>query len=262
MILVLGSFITIIGLMPSEFYAVQPGISTNVGQDKLVVDYFDAHNITLYKSTWAFNITWDEEVHLDDVPVTNERLTASWNYYSAADSGMFPGPDRALTVSHDGWFSFLGLFGWWTGHRLILDEPYLTLSGGRDFAAQGYMTRTMLLNLATDANSAYYELSCIHVPMKFVVLNWNSSWNLEQSWDNQHLRVLGSYDIDWDAMKPSAWNLLTSLITFQNPALGIPGDFGSILTYVIGLAFWTTTAIIIYTVVTRLFPTIQGGIED
>ena len=120
----------------------------------------------------------------------------------------------------------------------------------------------MLLNLQINENASYFTMECEHLTMNFVVHTYNSSWTLSESWDNGYLTVLASYEIDFDAMKPSAFTLIGQLITFKNPDFGLPGILGEIFNYSFGVAFWIIIAIIIYTLVTRLVPTIQGGIEN
>ena len=95
-----------------------------------------------------------------------------------------------------------------------------------------------------------------------IILKGNGTDTLGDSWDAGVLDYSLNYEIDFEAMKPSAFLLIGQLLTFNNPDFGIPGLFGEIVGYAVSLGIWALIIIISYTVITKLIPTIQGGVEN
>lgn len=241
--------------MPSEFFVYQEEYAPTGGQDQAVVDYFTARNITLYKSTWIFNITFsygDTMEVLEDIPTTDHQI----EFHAQED--IYGGKTVHLRHAYPSWF-----FGLWLDYHYMWNTEAIQ----QRLRSAGH-SNSLIIDwealeiLAIDVNASSFEVTCDHLTMNFVIMNTGDYASLEDSWDNDEISVLSSYEIDFDAMKPSAFTLITQLITFQNPDFGIPGDLGEIVNYSFGIGFWIVTAIIIYTIVTRLIPTIQGGIED
>lgn len=241
--------------MPNDFFEYQADYNPVSGQDQQVVDYFSAHNITLYKSTWIFNITFsygDTMEALEDVPTTDHQI----EFHAQKD--IWGDTTLHLRHAYPSWF-----FGLWLEYHYMFNTPFiqeqLRVAGHSNFLIIDWEAIEIL---AIDANASSFEVTCDHLTMNFVVMNTGDYATLEDSWNNDIISVLSSYEIDFDAMKPSAFTLITQLITFQNPDFGIPGIFGEIVNYIFGIGFWIVIAITIYTIVTKLIPTIQGGIEN
>lgn len=236
-------------MIPNDFYTYQAEYDSLMGQDQEVVDYFTAGNITLYENTWAFNKTrYGGAETLPDVPVVDHQLEFHWEFI------------ELMEVRHafPTWF-----FGFWLDYeRMELIEPDWSRTPGYPISDPANIYKDDLLALERDENASSFTVECEHVIMSFVVMNNGTYANLEAAYDAGEVRVLASYDIDFAAMKPSAFTLLGQLVTFQNPDLGIPGDFGDLLNYGFGVGFWIIIAIAVYTLVTRLLPTIQGGVEN
>ena len=151
-----------------------------------------------------------------------------------------------------------------------MGEPYATTAnydpsdyeiyGGDVYEGVVYWSHLELLEI--NDNASQFEAYCEHVTINFVVLNTGDYADLETSFANGDLSVLTSYDINFEAMQPSAFTLLSQLITFQNPDFGIENDFGDLIEYGMGLGFWICFALLAFTLITRMIPTIQGGLED
>lgn len=252
MFVVLGVFAFLIGTMPSLLFEFQLEYDPPTTQDKEVVDYFTAANITLYENTWAFNITLGTMEALEDTPATGHQVEFHW-----IDSLL----SEYINLRHAEPFIFEE---WLVSHPLPLTQQY-QLIADTDGMHQN-LERYQLLNLEynNDDNSSYWECRCAHLEINFLVFNYNTTAyaDLGASWDAGYLSVYSSYEIDFEGMRPSAFTLIAQLVTFQDPDFGIPGEFGDFLNYGFGLAFWITTAIIIFTIITRLIPTIQGGTEN
>lgn len=262
MVVTLGVFAAIIGLMPGDLIANQPDYVSPLVQSYETVTYFSANNITVYKNTWDFDIDFNTMEFNQSGLADGHRLEFSWKA-----EGSFPLYHDIIYVKH-AYPSPLGDWWLWSNFMPITDR-YRSLAGpaGLPPGLSGFetsaLTKVNLIALQTSDNSSYFECSDGEVTANFVVMNGNTSaWgNLSQSWDGQKLHVLSSFEVDFDAMKPNAWWLIAQLVFFQAPDFGIPGMFGDLLTYIFALGFWATVAIILYTIATRLIPTLTGGVE-
>lgn len=257
MICTLGIFAALIALLPGELIANQPDYVNPSTRDQTVVAYFSANNITLYQNTWSFNISHGATGN----QVQNQSGLPDGHYLQVRWGG-FTGDPIQFRHAYPNW-----LFGW-AGvldyHNLRLTDKYVSILGPTNsYYTSGfpYIYKEQLLLIAGNGNTSTLEVYCEHIQVTFVVMPTNTSQTLSQAWDSDDLTFLMSYGIDFDAMKPSAFTLIGQLVTFQNPELGIPGQFGDLLTYIFGLGFWVVVALIIYTITTRLIPTLQGGIE-
>lgn len=268
MVVALGVFAAIMALLPSQLIAHQTDYVSPATQSQEVVSYFSANNITQFKNTWAFDIEYGTMVSNASGMTNGHRVEFYWLNIGT----VLGGEDAVIYVKH----AFPSPLGdWWLWYNVMgLIEPYKTKAGSPAYFWIGpnsidgniqdrAIEKPMLVRLQTSANASYFEVSDGEITSNFVVMNGNQTayGNLTQSWDGHKLHVLSSYEIDWDAMKPNAWWLLAQMVTFQAPDLGIPGQFGELLTYIFGLGFWVVVAIIIYTIATRLLPTLRGGVE-
>jgi len=224
--------------MPTDFKLL--GVGANV-QDKQVADYFSANNVTIYNSTKSFNLTEGEEYQFDFGLGDDEKVEFNWNY------GLLE--VRHLTKVFFGW--------WWAWHILEIQEPWL--SKGNVGAGKGSLTKEGLLLLFNeDYNASYYECRCSHISLKIFVMTYDQSWTLEESWDNDKLQFMISYDIDWTATGTSMWNVMGQLMSFSNPDLGVPGVGGTILNIGVGGALWACIVILFFALITSVIPFIGG----
>lgn len=256
MFIVMGCFAALIGLMPVGFYQNQIGYVTPTTQDQTVVDYFSANNITVYSVSWSGTLTFPNVIANQSGLPDGHSIEIHWE--NAAVNNWFTGQIEANVPAIFFRHVFPGSILWviptpWPDYESMNIKE--TPSGW-----YSYLNRAEFLSFSNN-NTVRLSASCSHASINAVFLPKNSTTTLEQSWDAGEMKVLVSYGIDWDSMKPSAWGLITQLVTFQKPSLGIPGDFGSFISYAFGLGFWITIAIIVYTIVTRLIPTLQGGVE-
>jgi hypothetical protein len=255
----LGIFFILISAMPGELIAMQPEYNAPNIKDKEVASYYSANNITMYAQSWSGYLTLGNMISNDSGLPNDNRVEVHF----IADASNY----LEFRHAYPSW-----LFGLWTDYHLMkVQEPYLSKIIG--FSHPGvFMINPMdgywifkeeLVALETSANSSIFVVACEHITENFVILPYNSSYaTLEDSFNAGKIHVLSSYEIDFDAMKPSAWMLITQLLTFQSPDLGLPGDAGLIINYVMGVGIWAAIVLIFYTVITRVIPTIQGGLED
>lgn len=249
----LGTFSILLMFMPTEFYQNLTGYSGASAQDKEVVSYFDAHGMTVYNQTLALDnetnpfLEYGSSQSFDYGLPEGQKLEFWWDVEYGRP--MFE-------IRHTN----PGLFGWWTEHHsLIIQEPYKSQAGLGDIPSPLGLEKQHLVNLWNeDYNACYAEWKCNHILLKAFVFPYNETKTIGESWDDGYLGIYTSYNINWDAIKPSAWSLLTSLLLFQAPELGLEGMGGSILSYLIGLVLWSSIAILAFAILTSLIPFISG----
>jgi len=241
-------FAALLAYMPADFRIL--GIEADV-QDKEVVDFFNAQNVTMYNNTLSVNLTYGESQQFSFGLPEGQELEFWWDYYVA-----WPNQDffqlRHLTDDLWGW--------WWGWHLLTLTEPFwsrTSLKSGIGLTKQG-----VLELFDEDKNYTYCEWSCSHSKVKLFILTANQSWTLAESWDNGKLKLFTSYNIDWTATGTSMWGVMGELLAFQNPALGIPGIGGEILAKGFGGGLWACIAILFYALITSVIPFVSGWTGD
>lgn len=260
----IGLFGFLVGLMPSEFFTNQPDYSAPTNQNRIVITYLSANNLTVYSQTFVADLTYPDGYAYNQSGLPDDhRVEIFWD-----DDGTILLEYPKLYFRH----AFPGVLGnLWLDHGpMEIQEPYYTLMGEPEhdytlypnFHSNKGIDRTQLLRLCSDGNSSYFVTSDGVITQNFVVMNPGTYESLAAAWDDGNLTVLSSYEMDFEAMKPNAFSLIAQLVTFQNPDFGIPGMFGEILTTGLSLAFWIVIAIIIYSVITGLIPTIRGGVES
>jgi hypothetical protein len=264
MMVTLGIFAALIAAMPGELIAKQPEYTGPTTQNKEVVAAFSAYDITVYKYTWVFNITTNT---MQSQPLNYSGTNfIEFHWDKMYTSMFFEHEPIGITVRHAYQDYFLWIIPTGLGyHFLDLTDPSKSnaqLTPFPDVGLLKYFLRKENLLALQQGNGSYFEVACEHFKANFLVSSTSNSSSLAQSWDAGQLHVLSSYEIDFDAMKPSAWQLMAQLVTFKKPDLGIPGDAGSLLSYMLGIGFWITIALLIYTLVTRILPWIRGGLED
>lgn len=261
-VLTVSLFTVLFALMPTDFFIYQTDYEVPTTTNKEVIDYFDANNITVYAQSWAFDLNYPGYAYNESGLVDGHRVEVFWE-----DRGSI-GEYKILYFKH----AFPGVLGdWWLDSAYMsVQEPYLTLMGEGDEVPAGgvpitaSIDKTQLLRLSENSNSSYIIVSDGGggVTQNFIIMNPGNYSSLSAAWDAGVLHFLSSYEVDFDAMKPNAFTIISQLVTFQNPDFGLPGLIGEIVGYGISLAFWIIIVLLIYTIVTGLIPTIRGGVEN
>jgi len=243
-----GLFATLITFMPSEF--LRWGVEAKY-QDKEAAEFFNAHNVTAYNYTIAFNLTFGES-HTEEFGLPgDEKLEFWWNQFYVMPGvliDMFQ-----LRHTNPSWF-----FGAWREHhKLKVEEPYATKANV--LYPNWGLRREEFLALTDDETQVFYcEFSCEHINAKVGAVPYNASWSMAESWDNGKLKIYVSYKVDWEKTGLNMWTIIWNLLQFRNVELGIPGVGGQIITVAIGLALWACIAIITLALVTAFIPFIPG----
>lgn len=258
--LFLGFFAFLLGTIPNAFFVNTSGYSGASAQDKEVIEYFDAHGMTVYNYTLRLDNSSEPFLHYGEsqkfgfgLP-EDQKIEFWWDFYvGGTPKAQFQ--FVSLQVRH----TSPGLFSWWTNYHILeIDEPYYAKSGML-FPNGNGLSKEGLENLWVDEyDASYFECSCDHIDVKIFVFPYMENLTIGQSWDAHYLGIMTSYSVDWEAMKPSAWNLLTNLLLFQNPQIGLEGLGGEIIAYILGLSLWGCIAILAFAIVTSLVPFISG----
>lgn len=249
--------------MPNDFFENQSEYNLEYAAKKELMEEFEASDLTVYSSIETDSMPYGYS-SIEDAPgapqwetaVAHRFIEVWWSDYG----GAFPGDTGDLEIRdvEQRWF-IVPYYTLLERCNLYVDGVLLEHedNGGNTYS---WLNRDDLTpyedsyNLSITARGSVLSAS--------MILKAVGNYTLGESWDNGELQYSLSYEIDFDAMKPSAFTLIGQLVTFQNPDFGIPGVFGTILTYIIALSIWACIILLAYTIITKLIPTIQGGVEN
>ena len=254
----LGMFSLLFVAIPSSFYANQAWAGGSYFRtDQQVASFFNAHNISVYASSFAHNLTYPEHVTVSGGLPAGNQLEVTWETPSPAMHTRPPYPPYSpfLWISHETQHWFLGLFSWWT---------YDLLS----FTTKGAISRGTLIDKATlvsdfDAtmNGTYYSARC-NDGIQVNILYTSPNATIGDGWDYGHLAFLMSYELNATATSVNMFTLFSQVMTFQAPNLGVPGWFGSLLNSVVAIPIWAITLFLVYKLITGIAPWLSGGSGD
>jgi hypothetical protein len=255
---IVGIFAVLYAAMPLELFLHQADYIPNLVNQEVKAN-FEATDLTVYSSFAQDTMIYDYS-SIGDAPdppqwettLTNRYIEVWWGDEYIPDVGSI---GKTFEVRDTEKRNFI------IDYFVRLEWLDLTIddSAGIDHVGV-FLNRASIEpygsqnNLTLSATGEYLSAS--------LILRANNTDTLLEGWDDGTLGYDLTYELDFEAMKPSAFLLLAQLITFQSPEFGIPGLFGEIISYVFGIAFWAAVALIAYTVVTKLIPTIQGGLEN
>lgn len=247
MFVTLAIFFTTLGLLvasiPAGFFEHQAEIELIGGMDKEVASYFNTLNITAYKSGWDFVLKRDNSnVTSTGLPDENQ-LEVYWKNNTGVAGHDFI---QFIHATHD----WLG----WHGHVTHVQPPY-SANLENDVAVEKHE----MIELSAGGNYSYYEAkSDLGLLLKIIIAPYGSYGTVETSWNAGILRGLISYEVDFEKMKPNAWNLIGDLLFFQNPDFGIPGDVGQLVNGIIGWTMWACIILLAAVFILSFIPTVPG----
>lgn len=244
--------------MPNELFYNQAEYNLVYQSQIEVTEAFEANDIIVYSTTGLDNMTYPYsslENHPDapqfNLTVGDEYIEVWWS-----EGNYFIPQIQVRQVSRTWWggWGYIEYLQWKTVDGIPIEQE----TGYFVSEAEGFTDLTDNWN----GNASIFYVYGESVEVSIMFLPTNSSKTIAEAWDDGEISYLLSYEIDFNAMKPDVFMLIAQLVTFQNPDFGIAGDFGDFLTYILSVIFWISIALIIFTLVTRLIPTIQGGLED
>lgn len=247
--LALGLFALLLGIFPVDFLLYQYDYENTTAQDKTVLAAYDANNLNAYNQTWYFNMTFPSQHNLPDTPSPDHQIECHW----------------IDTILYD-WIEFRhaqpGFMGWYmTHHKLMMAEPYRSQVGFDNTPSVRRIYLNMLETLEGNTASgegAFFEMYCDHVRLTVYVIATEEGKNLTEGWNDGALTVLSTYKIDFESMKGNAWSLITSILMFQSPEIGVSGDWGYVVNGALGLVLWAMIGLLVFAAITSLIPFVPG----
>ena len=254
-IVMFSVFGVLYGAMNIEFFS-PTGFSGVNEVESIIVEEFKAMDMVVYSSQGSDNMTLGYTSITDgpsppnwNTTIENRYLEVWWDNYYVPDVGTV----GVVFQIRD------------TERRSFLGIPYYVAVELLDITIEGehigpYFLRSHLLpyggftQVKIEAKGTYLKAS--------IILKANGTDTLIQSWDNNVLEYVISYEIDFNAMKPSTWQLVGRLLTFQEIDLGLPGELNRILCYIIGVGVSVCVALLILALVTSVIPLISGWRSD
>jgi len=238
----LFSFTLLAATMPSEF--IYAGWEATYGDaDDEVASYYSMHNITMYQQGEEFVSTYPGSDQFDFPGMGSTNKMEFW-----WDDSLYEG--KCFEVRH----LTDEILGFWHGwHRLHFDQTYMSP------AMPWRLFKYDLEQRWDDAlNGSLFWAECDHARLNIIFQPNGTYTDIGDSWDGNELRILTSFEVDWNATSVSAWTVLGNLLTFQSPDLGIPGLTGTVFNTLIAGIFTVIVAILIIKVVQSMIPFIKG----
>lgn len=236
--------------MPSEYFVTS--WETQYQTDKVTADTFTMANLTAYDQAFTIDLEYGTSESYDMGLASGHKIEFQWVY-------GYPGGAQ-ISVRH----TWPGPFGWWTEFELLrIQPPYVYDIEYSDYPialVKADVITNLWENKITNATFAEWAVGGYRANT-FISTN-NASWTIEESWDNQWLNITTSYEVDYNATQINAFNLLSQILFFQAPSLGLGvGVHATIFNAVIAIPIWIMIAILAIKLIQSIIPFITG-IDD
>lgn len=256
-VVVLSMFAVLYAAMPTDYFLYQGEYQTNI-VNKEVEERFEATDLVVYSSFANDTMVFDYS-SLNDAPDAPQWTTALTDRYLEVWWGDEYIPDASITLPKTFEMRDTEKRNFIIDYYVMLEWCDLIFENGTNAGA--FLMQDMLgdygdaQNMTLQAKGSYLSAS--------IILRGNGTSTIDEAWTDGTMAYDITYEIDFEAMKPNAFMLVAKLLTFNSPEFGLPDNFfGEIITYGISITIWIIIAIIAYTVVTKLIPTVQGGIQN
>ena len=252
----------------TEFFVNQPAFELEYKNAIVLKESFEANDLILYSLSGFDNMTYAYSSLYDHPSFPQFNVSAIDRYlevwWSAGDYGVPQIQIRDVSRTWWGGWGYTEKCVW----KTVDNIPLLSNGVPRDFISEEtgeylgtpYVYTDLSDNWNGEASIFYASSSRIQVSIMF--LPTNSSKTITEAWNDDEISYVLSYEINFDAMKPDAWSLVTQLVTFQTVDLGMPEEPNTIFSYLIGVAIWAVTALLIFALITSVIPTISGWRGD
>jgi hypothetical protein len=256
-IVILSLFTVIYAAMPTDYFLYQDAYQGNIVNQE-VQERFEATDLVVYSSFANDTMVFDYS-SINDAPGAPQWKTALDNRYLEVWWGDEVIPDASITLPKTFEIRDTEKRNFIIDYYVMLERCTLYFENGT--SAGAFLMQNILgsygdaLNMTLRVKGSYLSAS--------IILRGNGTQTINEAWTAGTMAYDITYEIDFEAMKPNAFMLLAQILTFNSPDFGLPDNFFSeILTYGISLTLWVIIAILAYTLVTRLIPTVQGGLEN
>jgi len=250
---VLGAFTLLFASMTTDFYANQGTYTASAGTAHTAPSSFDVANVTIYDATGADNMTYPY-TSLTDAPAPPQ-----WT--GALPDGQYlevwwSDDTRPLPPS----LEFRHTTAVWWGYDHVNMLIYYDDGAPVEYTNVVFAST---LETAWDATANASVLTTKSPVTANYLIQYNQSKyvSITDAWNNGELGYEITYQLNLTSTSLSIWGVVSSLLTFNAPALGLTGTAGLIVNGIIAVPFWIITAILIIKLVQSIIPFI-GGTED
>jgi len=214
--------------------------------DKVAAQFFSASNITAFENTNTTYVSYPGSVVVDTGLANGHYIELWWNLVVGIQQfqvrHIWPGP-----------------WGLWTEYEnLMVIEPYRSQLD--DPSIPYFLVRSDLTTFWENVavNTSYCEWHRNGYSAQTFIYPFNDTWTIDQSWVNGYLNVTMGYEINLNASNINAFNLLSQMMTFQSPNIGLTGTANTILNASIAIPLWIMIAILIVKLLQSIIPFIRG----
>jgi hypothetical protein len=249
----LGMFSVLFVALPAAFMAHQEIWEPEYFRtDQEVCDFFNANNITVYDNQASGGLTFNS---YDLLPWgSGKQLSIWWDNYFGVETPY--GNPYCLGISYETQHWLFGYFEYWTSERLHF------ISQSKNSRGDWIIKDELLDDFSTKLNGTLYDARCNSGVQVNILYTGNGTATLEQSWDAGQLAYMISYEFNATASSVNMFTLLGQILTFQAPALGVPGFLGDLMNAMIAIPIYALSAYIVYKLLTGIAPMLSGGGGD
>ena len=264
---IMAVFGLIMANVPTDFTNLQAA-TWMTPTEKIVADYFEASNYTVYSGSAHGNLTASaypySRTDMNTSLSADDFLEFYWQYYDFNDAATYDyeNSSHSIVMRHATQQSFL-TFPYKSSHGLTWK-----LSNGQDLIrsqanyAISYEDIVADWNLTGNNDCVFYGM-CDHFTITLVLVGETAITPMQVFLGGTGtMTYYLSYQVDMSNTGLNLWQLIVSLVGFKPLNLGIGGLGDTLVSGVIGAFMWALVLIILYKVTTGIIPWLSGGSGD
>lgn len=253
----IGLFTVLVAAIPQGFYEYQAELQSSAGIPPEVASRLELANLTVYDTGATDNMVWDYTSLLDSPSPPNYLIAGTTDDFCEIWWSSVIGT-RALQLRHATRKTIPWVYYDYHQMQIYFKNgtriPQMVVGGSSIYKS----TIDAAWDSSSNASAFYGECPHATFSVAFTIHNATRDATIGDAWDYGEMDYFLSYDRNWNATNISGITLLAQLMTFQNPDLGIPGFWGSVLNTMIAIPLWVIVAIALVKLIQSLIPFIRG----
>lgn len=259
-------FLGIFGILIYQFNLTPYVVSLNpaTAQQKEIRDKLDAASLLVYDNAGSDNTTALGYDKFYSAGLPPGQFIEVWfqNDYASKTTAFPIGPRFELrhvqlnSIGPITWYSELDRIDFYNSSGKLGTFPqYSTI-------AYGVGRDELVANNDVATNETALTAKCDHIQTSIIISPTYSNESIGTAFDHRQLNYVFSYGVNATQTGMSLWTIVTQILTFQSPNLGIPGAGGTIVNFVISSFVWAVIGYLVYKLIAGLIPMISGGGGD
>lgn len=245
-----GTFALLFSFIPVDFFVAS--YSASLGAEKELIDKLSAADLAIYDQLGNDSMTYPYQSVLDGPNPPDWEIFGSTSHFFEVwwnEEAAIYGVGKALECRHT-----YKVWWWFEYHRMEWINP-TTMQNVGDFMGGA----TLLATYEPEINGSRWYVECPHMTSS-VLISYNETayGNIKDAYDGGELQYTISYEANTTLSSQSAAELLSQLIAFQSPDLGIEGEFGDFANNSIATIYLAMVILCLVMVLQSVIPFIKG----